>query len=342
MSKQVLDLYELYRLVCEKGGVLEVINKKLWQDIIKRLRLPSSITSAAFTLRTQYIKYLYPYECEKRNFSDPSELKAVVEGNKRERDNRNSFEDTRTHISNNMGIYSNSSPLNNDSVNSLLGGFYPTPVASNDNLNPLLGGMFNGFDQSPLALLTRRNLMLQYMQMMETQQNPETTCEETKIEEDPSTTPRIKREHPIRSNDFYVNDSVSSSYLSRRTIPNPVYVPHNNHHSVVDGNISSNSDEDEFNTSGTVGENSYTSDFSRRLLNLRAQTLRNSNNFTNQQREIPQVKTQNFTRQSSYSLDRYLTTANLPSLTISKRITSYFKGLSSFEFFSTKTTHLAF
>lgn len=138
--------------------------------------------------------------------------------------------------------------------------------------------------------------------------------------------PKVYVPDPIRSNDFYVNDSVSSSYLSRRTIPNPVYVPHNNHHSVVDGNISSNSDEDEFNTSGTVGENSYTSDFSRRLLNLRAQTLRNSNNFTNQQREIPQVKTQNFTRQSSYSLDRYLTTANLPSLTISKRITSYFKG----------------
>ncbi|KAK8393005.1 hypothetical protein O3P69_013204 [Scylla paramamosain] len=53
MAKQVLDLYELYKLVVERGGLVDVINKKLWQEIIKGLKLPSSITSAAFTLRTQ-------------------------------------------------------------------------------------------------------------------------------------------------------------------------------------------------------------------------------------------------------------------------------------------------
>ena len=53
MAKQVLDLYELYNLVVERGGLVDVINKKLWQEIIKGLKLPSSITSAAFTLRTQ-------------------------------------------------------------------------------------------------------------------------------------------------------------------------------------------------------------------------------------------------------------------------------------------------
>ena len=53
MAKQVLDLYELYRLVVSKGGLVEVINKKLWREITKGLNLPSSITSAAFTLRTQ-------------------------------------------------------------------------------------------------------------------------------------------------------------------------------------------------------------------------------------------------------------------------------------------------
>ena len=58
MAKQVLDLYELYNLVVEKGGLVEVINKKLWQEIIKGLNLPSSITSAAFTLRSQYTRYL--------------------------------------------------------------------------------------------------------------------------------------------------------------------------------------------------------------------------------------------------------------------------------------------
>lgn len=53
MAKQVLDLYMLYQLVTEKGGLVEVINKKLWREITKGLNLPTSITSAAFTLRTQ-------------------------------------------------------------------------------------------------------------------------------------------------------------------------------------------------------------------------------------------------------------------------------------------------
>lgn len=84
MAKSVLDLYELYKLVIGRGGLVNVINKKLWQEIIKDLNLPSSITSAAFTLRTQYTKYLYPYECEKYNLSSDSELQAAIENNKRD------------------------------------------------------------------------------------------------------------------------------------------------------------------------------------------------------------------------------------------------------------------
>lgn len=84
MAKHVLDLYELYRLVVSKGGLVEVINKKLWREITKGLNLPSSITSAAFTLRTQYMKYLYPYECEKLKMSTPGELQAAIDGNRRE------------------------------------------------------------------------------------------------------------------------------------------------------------------------------------------------------------------------------------------------------------------
>ncbi|KAL7052180.1 hypothetical protein ACKWTF_004803 [Chironomus riparius] len=84
MAKSVLDLYELYKLVIARGGLVNVINKKLWQEIIKDLNLPSSITSAAFTLRTQYTKYLYPYECEKYNLSSDSELQAAIENNKRD------------------------------------------------------------------------------------------------------------------------------------------------------------------------------------------------------------------------------------------------------------------
>ncbi|XP_042340084.1 AT-rich interactive domain-containing protein 3A isoform X2 [Plectropomus leopardus] len=84
MAKQVLDLYMLYRLVTEKGGLVEVINKKLWREITKGLNLPTSITSAAFTLRTQYMKYLYPYECDKRALSNPNELQAAIDSNRRE------------------------------------------------------------------------------------------------------------------------------------------------------------------------------------------------------------------------------------------------------------------
>ncbi|CAF1043109.1 unnamed protein product [Adineta steineri] len=84
MAKHVLDLYELFRLVVGKGGLVEVINKKLWREVTKGLNLPSSITSAAFTLRTQYMKYLYPYECEKLQLSSAGELQAAIEGNRRE------------------------------------------------------------------------------------------------------------------------------------------------------------------------------------------------------------------------------------------------------------------
>ncbi|XP_053204367.1 uncharacterized protein DDB_G0283357-like [Panonychus citri] len=84
MAKQVLDLYELYRLVVARGGLVEVINKKIWREITKGLNLPSSITSAAFTLRTQYMKYLYPYECEKEHLSSPDELQQAIDGNRRE------------------------------------------------------------------------------------------------------------------------------------------------------------------------------------------------------------------------------------------------------------------
>ncbi|XP_015359271.1 AT-rich interactive domain-containing protein 3A [Marmota marmota marmota] len=84
MAKQVLDLFMLYVLVTEKGGLVEVINKKLWREITKGLNLPTSITSAAFTLRTQYMKYLYPYECERRGLSSPSELQAAIDSNRRE------------------------------------------------------------------------------------------------------------------------------------------------------------------------------------------------------------------------------------------------------------------
>jgi hypothetical protein len=85
MAKQPLDLYKLSKLVIERGGLLEVIRRKAWREIAKALDLPASITSAAFTLRTQYLKYLYPYECAMEKLSQPQEIKDAIEGNKRDR-----------------------------------------------------------------------------------------------------------------------------------------------------------------------------------------------------------------------------------------------------------------
>ncbi|VDP53546.1 unnamed protein product [Soboliphyme baturini] len=42
------------------------------------------------TLKFRYMKYLYPYECEKKKLSSPSELQAAIDGNRRE-GRRNSF-----------------------------------------------------------------------------------------------------------------------------------------------------------------------------------------------------------------------------------------------------------
>ncbi|VVC39168.1 Hypothetical protein CINCED_3A022864 [Cinara cedri] len=84
MAKRVLDLYTLYKLVVQRGGIVAVITKKLWQEIIRGLGLPPSITSAAFTLRTQYVKYLYAYESKMNQFSSVDELNMAIAGNRRE------------------------------------------------------------------------------------------------------------------------------------------------------------------------------------------------------------------------------------------------------------------
>ncbi|KAG5215009.1 hypothetical protein JEQ12_000585 [Ovis aries] len=47
-------------------------------------RIPIVESSAAFTLRTQYVKYLYPQECEKRGLSNPNKLQAAIDSNWRE------------------------------------------------------------------------------------------------------------------------------------------------------------------------------------------------------------------------------------------------------------------
>ncbi|XP_028411692.1 AT-rich interactive domain-containing protein 3C-like isoform X2 [Dendronephthya gigantea] len=114
MAKQTLDLFKLFKLVTDRGGLVEVINKKIWRGIIKGLNLPSSVTSAAFTLRTQYMKYLYPYECSTMKLSSPTELQCAIDGNRRDTSRRPSIGHYTSMVEPEVGFYSNStSPKSN-------------------------------------------------------------------------------------------------------------------------------------------------------------------------------------------------------------------------------------
>lgn len=66
-----LNLNQLYKAVTTRGGFKTVTDKKLWKDIVNEFNLPASCTSASFTLKTHYSKYLLDYE-KKMFFRDES------------------------------------------------------------------------------------------------------------------------------------------------------------------------------------------------------------------------------------------------------------------------------
>lgn len=109
----------------------QVINKKIWRGIIKGLNLPSSVTSAAFTLRTQYMKYLYPYECSTLKLSSPSELQCAIDGNRRDTSRRPSIGQFTSMVDPEVDFYSNStSPKSNCSSPTLKRTSSPTMTQS--------------------------------------------------------------------------------------------------------------------------------------------------------------------------------------------------------------------
>lgn len=95
-----LDLYELYQSVIRKGGAQKVSNCKMWKDIVAEFDLPPSCTSASFTLKNHYQKYLLAYE--QKFFFGKSEDEMVRElGNVRQRRPHNDINrgiDTRSEI----------------------------------------------------------------------------------------------------------------------------------------------------------------------------------------------------------------------------------------------------
>lgn len=72
-----LDLHALYLSVTKRGGAENVSNHKLWKEIVAEFSLPSSCTSASFTLKNHYQKYLLEYE--QKYFFNKSDQEIIKE-----------------------------------------------------------------------------------------------------------------------------------------------------------------------------------------------------------------------------------------------------------------------
>lgn len=64
LGYQELDIYLLYNLVQERGGMDEVTRKQEWKLVYQDLGIPTMSTSASYNTRTNYKKYLYLYELD--------------------------------------------------------------------------------------------------------------------------------------------------------------------------------------------------------------------------------------------------------------------------------------
>ncbi|KAK3733303.1 hypothetical protein RRG08_037095 [Elysia crispata] len=79
ISKTPIDLYKLYFCVRDKGGFEEVTRNKKWRDVCQVVNIGTS-ASAAFTLKKNYIRYLFNYECRfDRGGIDPAPILAQME-----------------------------------------------------------------------------------------------------------------------------------------------------------------------------------------------------------------------------------------------------------------------
>ncbi|XP_054717325.1 trithorax group protein osa-like [Uloborus diversus] len=89
ISKQPLDLYRLYLATKERGGFVEVMKGKQWKEIAGLIGIGAS-SSAAYTLRKQYIKHLLPFECKyDRGGIDPGPIISSLESNSRKKNAKN-------------------------------------------------------------------------------------------------------------------------------------------------------------------------------------------------------------------------------------------------------------
>ncbi|XP_032880949.1 AT-rich interactive domain-containing protein 1B isoform X6 [Amblyraja radiata] len=82
VGKKPLDLYRLYICVKEIGGLAQVNKSKKWRELATALSVGTS-SSAASSLKKQYIQYLFAFECKiERGEEPPPEIFSSAESKK--------------------------------------------------------------------------------------------------------------------------------------------------------------------------------------------------------------------------------------------------------------------
>ncbi|XP_067900890.1 AT-rich interactive domain-containing protein 1B isoform X4 [Heterodontus francisci] len=82
VGKKPLDLYRLYICVKEIGGLAQVNKNKKWRELATTLSVGTS-SSAASSLKKQYIQYLFAFECKiERGEEPPPEMFSTAESKK--------------------------------------------------------------------------------------------------------------------------------------------------------------------------------------------------------------------------------------------------------------------
>ncbi|XP_056014510.1 trithorax group protein osa-like isoform X9 [Ostrea edulis] len=146
ISKQPLDLYRLYLHVQEKGGMVEVTKAKKWKEICGLINIGSS-ASAAFTLKKNYIKYLFHYECQfERGGMDPGPILAHMEAQlaqKRESKKSRAPSPGKKEKAGSQGSQDAFRPPSNSNANQGMDGFPGNmPNQGYDpNMGPMMPGM---------------------------------------------------------------------------------------------------------------------------------------------------------------------------------------------------------
>jgi len=88
VGMKALDLYTLYQEVSTRGGMHEVVKKKLWKSVAKTLKLPTTCTDYGFRLRRHYERYLLAYEQKHLGTTPPEKSSASNRKKRKQRSER--------------------------------------------------------------------------------------------------------------------------------------------------------------------------------------------------------------------------------------------------------------